>query len=264
MDLDMAVAVKMREEAALLRASKVSGQNATAALQNPRDLSGTLLASAPREVVEHQRAQHNIESAIGKWQTFRHGNLKPRAGTSLGRLPIRSCDHRGRSIDAGYRARRTNVTRCRNRQRPRAATDVEHGFSTLESRKAEDALTQLTFSSVRQQPREQIVTSGPMEDQTVCSRCRLLIHRSLLLLSERRLEMCSREEHVWQRMRYQTNRMRLFVFSASRRHSWQAVRRKMRGWWVESGSSLSAREVDDVFLALVVPAVTSALGHAEG
>ena len=34
-------------------------------------------------------------------------------------------------------------------------------------------------------------------------------------------------------------------------------------WWVESGSSLSAREIDDVFLALVVPAVTSALGHAE-
>ena len=27
-------------------------------------------------------------------------------------------------------------------------------------------------------------------------------------------------------------------------------------WWVESGSRLSAREVDDVFLALVVPALT--------
>jgi hypothetical protein len=29
-------------------------------------------------------------------------------------------------------------------------------------------------------------------------------------------------------------------------------------WWVESRSSLSAREVDDVFLGLVVPALTSA------
>ena len=35
-------------------------------------------------------------------------------------------------------------------------------------------------------------------------------------------------------------------------------------WWVESRSSLSAREVDDLFLALVVPAVTTSLGHANG
>ncbi len=27
-------------------------------------------------------------------------------------------------------------------------------------------------------------------------------------------------------------------------------------WWVESGDPLSAREVDDVFLALVVPELT--------
>ena len=32
-------------------------------------------------------------------------------------------------------------------------------------------------------------------------------------------------------------------------------------WWVESGSRLSAREVDDVFLALVVPALTSGGGR---
>ena len=35
-------------------------------------------------------------------------------------------------------------------------------------------------------------------------------------------------------------------------------------WWVESRSPLSAREVDDVFLALVVPALTSTSGRAEG
>jgi len=35
-------------------------------------------------------------------------------------------------------------------------------------------------------------------------------------------------------------------------------------WWVESRSPLSAREVDDVFLALVGPALTSASGRAEG
>jgi hypothetical protein len=35
-------------------------------------------------------------------------------------------------------------------------------------------------------------------------------------------------------------------------------------WWVESGSPLSAREVDDVFLALVVPALMSASRRAEG
>jgi len=33
-------------------------------------------------------------------------------------------------------------------------------------------------------------------------------------------------------------------------------------WWVESRSPLSAREVDDVFLALVIPALTSASGRA--
>jgi len=35
-------------------------------------------------------------------------------------------------------------------------------------------------------------------------------------------------------------------------------------WWVESRSPLSAGKVDDVFLALVVPALRSALGHPEG
>jgi AcrR family transcriptional regulator len=35
-------------------------------------------------------------------------------------------------------------------------------------------------------------------------------------------------------------------------------------WWVEGRSPLSAAEVDDVFLALVVPVLTSALGRAEG
>ena len=35
-------------------------------------------------------------------------------------------------------------------------------------------------------------------------------------------------------------------------------------WWVDSGSTLSARDVDDVFLAPVIPAVTSPLGRAEG
>ena len=33
-------------------------------------------------------------------------------------------------------------------------------------------------------------------------------------------------------------------------------------WWVESRSRLLAREVDDVFLALVVPALTSAVGRS--
>ena len=35
-------------------------------------------------------------------------------------------------------------------------------------------------------------------------------------------------------------------------------------WWVESRSPLSAREVDDVFLAFVVPALMSASRRAEG
>jgi AcrR family transcriptional regulator len=34
-------------------------------------------------------------------------------------------------------------------------------------------------------------------------------------------------------------------------------------WWVERRSPISAQEVDDVFLALVVPALTSAFGRAE-
>jgi hypothetical protein len=35
-------------------------------------------------------------------------------------------------------------------------------------------------------------------------------------------------------------------------------------WWVECRSPLSPREVDDVFLALVVPAVITARGRADG
>jgi hypothetical protein len=222
LDVDMSVAVSMREEATLLRASKVYGEDTTATLQNPRDLSSTLLASAPREVVEHQCAQHHIESAIGEWQMFRHGNLKHRAGASFGRLAIRSGDHRRRGVDAGYRARRPNMTRCGNRQGPRPAANVKYGVAILESSKAEDALTEFSFSSVRQQPCEQVVPSSPIEDQAVGPRRRLLIHR--LPHTERRLEMRRREEQVRQRIRYRTNRARLFVFSTNRRQSWQAVR----------------------------------------
>ena len=35
-------------------------------------------------------------------------------------------------------------------------------------------------------------------------------------------------------------------------------------WWVDNRSRLSAREVDDVFLALVVPALTEAIGRPGG
>ena len=32
-------------------------------------------------------------------------------------------------------------------------------------------------------------------------------------------------------------------------------------WWVESGSSLSAREVDDIFLSMVLPTLTATVDH---
>jgi hypothetical protein len=60
--------VKVREKAFLSPlASEVNGEHASARLQNPSHLAGTLFACFAGQVMKHQRAQDNVEMCIRKW-----------------------------------------------------------------------------------------------------------------------------------------------------------------------------------------------------
>jgi hypothetical protein len=92
--VDVTVAMKMREQAALLRASKVDSQDPTASPENSPDLSGARLARLAWQVVKHQRTQNDIESAIGEGQALGDANPKLSPCAGPGRLSDRPRDHR--------------------------------------------------------------------------------------------------------------------------------------------------------------------------
>ena len=138
-------------------------------------------------MVKHQGAKHDVEPPIRKRQVLGNGNLKRGTRTRLSRFAIRSRNHGGRRVDARDRACRPYVPGRGDRQRPGSAADVEDVVACLQAGKADDGLSQLALSAVRQQPRQQVVASGPVEDQTMSAWGVLLIHRSLH--SQRRLEM---------------------------------------------------------------------------
>lgn len=73
----MAMTMKMREQtSSVLRLTKVDDQYAAARSQNTPDFARTLLTRFARQMMEHHRAQYDIELCIRKWQRFRDAVLE--------------------------------------------------------------------------------------------------------------------------------------------------------------------------------------------
>ena len=104
LNVDMAVPVKMCQQARVLFSSKVDGEHTSARFQHARDLVRATFAGRPGQMVKHQRAQHNVESMVGIGQLFSGCQLEHDVDASFVRLSVRSGDHRGRRIDAVNRS----------------------------------------------------------------------------------------------------------------------------------------------------------------
>src|SRR5262249_56166532 len=103
------MSVEIREYPASLRASEVDCHHTTAGLQNSLDLACALLPSLPRQMVKHQRAEHDVESPIRKRQVLGNRNLKRDTRAGLFGFAIRARNHGGRSVDARQYACRPSV-----------------------------------------------------------------------------------------------------------------------------------------------------------
>ena len=63
---------------------------------------------------------------------------------------------------------RADMAFCDNRQTSGSAPDVEHRFTSREASQVDEALAEGAISTVCQEPYEQIVTRGPMQDAASC------------------------------------------------------------------------------------------------
>lgn len=149
-EVDVAVTVKMRQHTASIPAAEIDCQDTSATLQDPDHLLRALLAGLPRQMVKHQRAQDDIESLIGTRQVLGSRHLEVNREAGLSRFSSSSCDHRRRGVDAAHDTGRPDTPCCRNRKRASSAAYVEHHLSSSETGEADDALTELSLSAVRQ------------------------------------------------------------------------------------------------------------------
>ena len=70
----MTVAVKMREKAFLLACgqSELNRKHSPARFQNPSHLGGALRPRRARQMMQHDRSQHDVELGVRKRQRLRH------------------------------------------------------------------------------------------------------------------------------------------------------------------------------------------------
>ena len=70
----------------------------------------------------------------------------------------------------------------------------ENGVARSKARKADDALAELSFPAVREQPGQEVIASGPIDDESVGSRCGFMLHDNLH--DERKLKEVSCEARL--------------------------------------------------------------------
>src|SRR5262245_61438151 len=83
---------------------EVHGKHASAWLQHPSHLTGTLLACLGGEVMQHQRIQDNVEMCSGKRQRLAYRIVEDHLDPCLFRLPKSHRNHLRRRVDAMHSA----------------------------------------------------------------------------------------------------------------------------------------------------------------
>lgn len=103
LQIDVTVAVKMRNQARLaLWTPEINDQQASLRFQHTANLTQALLTQLSWQMVEHERAQHHIESGVRKRQRFDDGDLEGHVDSRLGRLGPGTRHHRRRRVDTAH------------------------------------------------------------------------------------------------------------------------------------------------------------------
>lgn len=168
--IDVAMAVKMGQETRLaLRNSEIDDKHASSSLDHAADFACALLPQFARQVVEHQRAQHDIEVRVGKRQCLGNRVLESHVDSRVGRLRGGPRDHRRRGVDAEDLSVCANLAFGDDRQRSRPAPDIEHRFAADQMRQANQLLAERTITSPCEKPHQEVVSCRPM--QNAANRC---------------------------------------------------------------------------------------------
>src|SRR5687768_11968946 len=145
------------------RHSKVHGEHASAGFEYAANLSGALLARRPRKVMQHQRAEHDVELAIGEGKCLDDCSTEGDVDAPLGRLASGSGNHLRGRVDAVDDPRCPHALFRGDRKGPRPAPDVEHGLPRLEARKLDESFAERALTAEGEQPYHEVVEArgGP-------------------------------------------------------------------------------------------------------
>lgn len=172
--IDVTVTMNVREKTGLaLRDSEVDGKHATLWLEHAADFACALLAHFARQVVKHERAQHHIKLPVREWQRLGNRCLEREVDPRFRRLGARSRNHLGGWVNANNRPARTYLAFGNNRQRSRAASDVEDRFAGDQMRQAREVLAERTIAAVCENPDQNVVAGRPMQNPTKRGWCRI-------------------------------------------------------------------------------------------
>src|SRR5579871_725469 len=124
--------VKMRQKASLLitESLEVDDKHTSIRLQNPSNLSYTLLPCFLWQMVKHHTAQHYVELCVRKGKCFRHSSLKDDVNAGLSGFLLRPCEHLHRGIKPVHGTSNSDALLARNGERSRSAAYVKHRFAT--------------------------------------------------------------------------------------------------------------------------------------
>src|SRR3954468_15212274 len=98
-------------------------------------------------MVEHDRAENDIESRRLEWQRLGECRTKDSRSVRALRLLPRAFDHLRRRVDAVYRTCVADAALRRNSERARATANVEHRFTRRDSREIEHPLAHGTLAA---------------------------------------------------------------------------------------------------------------------
>ena len=143
--------------------AEVDDEQAATGLEDAPNLAHTLLARGSAEMVEHHRAQHDVELPIGEWQRLRARDVERDVRMSARRFLPRASDHLRRGVDSANRGN-ADAPLGGNRERPGPTPDVEDGLTGGDFAEVEHFLTKSTLSPQREKRDQQIITLRPRHD----------------------------------------------------------------------------------------------------
>jgi AcrR family transcriptional regulator len=122
-------------------------------------------------MVEHKCAQYHVELRLRKRQALHNGSLEAHVDSCLGCFRTGARDHGWGRVDAEHVAVCADLAFGDNRQGSSSTADVEHGFARRELRRTKQLLAKSAIAPAGQEPDEEVVARGPLQNATNRGRC---------------------------------------------------------------------------------------------